>query len=89
MKYLKLSPNILFIILSYFLFWKINNFQNTQELQSVLLAQDLPKLELEYVDGKFLLNNLLGKKPFIINISITSIRYYRNYTCISRRSTYA
>ncbi len=67
MKYLKLSPIILFLILSYFLFWKINNIQNTKELQSVLLNQDLPNLELAYVDGKFQLDNLLGKKPFIIN----------------------
>ena len=58
---------ILFLILSYFLFWKIKNIQNTKELQSVLLNQDLPKLELENVDGKFTLNSLLGKKPFIIN----------------------
>ena len=67
MKYIKLSPIILFLILFYFLFWKIKNIQNTKELQSVLLNQDLPKLELEYVDGKFTLNSLLGEKAFIIN----------------------
>ena len=67
LKYIKLSPVILFLILSYFLFWKIKNIQNTKELQSVLLNQDLPKLELEYVDAKFTLNSLLGKKAFIIN----------------------
>ena len=55
------------MILSYFLFWKIKNIQNNKELQSVLLNQDLPKLELEYVDAKFTLNSLLGKKAFIIN----------------------
>jgi len=55
------------LILSYFLFWKIKNIQNNKELQSVLLNQDLPKLELEYVDAKFTLNSLLGKKAFIIN----------------------
>ena len=67
LKYIKLSPIILFLFLSYFLFWKIKNIQNTKELQSVLLNQDLPKLELEYVGGKFTLNSLLGKKAFIIN----------------------
>ena len=67
LKYIKLSPIILFLILSYFLFWKIKNIQNNKELQSVLLNQDLPKLELEYVDAKFTLNSLLGKKAFIIN----------------------
>ena len=67
MKYIKLSPIILFLILSYFLFWKINNIQSTKELQSVLLNQDLPSLELKYVDGKVTLNNLLGKESFIIN----------------------
>ena len=67
LKYIKLSPVILFLILSYFLFWKIKNIQNNKELQSVLLNQDLPKLELEYVDAKFTLNSLLGKKAFIIN----------------------
>ncbi len=67
MKYLKLFPIIFFFILSYFLFWKITNIQNTKELQSVLLNQDLPNLKLEYVTGKFTLNNLLGKKAFIIN----------------------
>ena len=56
LKFIKLSPIILFLILSYFLFWKIKNIQNTKELQSVLLNQDLPKLELEYVDCKFTLN---------------------------------
>ena len=61
MKYIKLSPIILFLILFYFLFWKIKNIQNTKELQSVLLNQDLPKLELEFVDGKFTLGSLLGK----------------------------
>ena len=66
MKYIKLSPIILFLILFYFLFWKIKNIQNTKELQSVLLNQDLPKLELEYIDGKFTLSSLLGKKAFII-----------------------
>ena len=67
LKYIKLSPIILFLILFYFLFWKIKNNQNTKELQSVLLNQDLPKLELEFVDGKFTLGSLLGKKAFIIN----------------------
>ncbi len=67
LKYIKLSPIILFLILSYFLFWKIKNIQNTKELQSVLLNQDLPNLELEYVDDKLTLNSLLGKKAFIIN----------------------
>ena len=67
LKYIKLFPIILFLILSYFLFWKIKNIQNTKELQSVLLNQDLPKLELEYLEGKFTLNSLLGKKAFIIN----------------------
>ena len=67
MKYIKLSPIILFLILSYFLFWKIKNIQNTKELQSVLLNQNLPNLELEYVGDKFTLNSLLGKKAFIIN----------------------
>ena len=55
LKYIKLFPIILFLILSYFLFWKIKNIQNTKELQSVLLNQDLPKLELEYLEGKFTL----------------------------------
>ena len=67
MKYIKLSPIILFLILFYFLFWKIKNIQNTKELQSVLLNQDLPKLELKFVDGKFTLGSLLGKKAFILN----------------------
>ena len=67
LKYIKLSPIILFLILFYFLFWKIKNIQNNKELQSVLLNQDLPKLELEFVDGKFTLGSLLGKKAFIIN----------------------
>ena len=67
MKYIKLSPIVLFLILSYFLFWKINNIQSTKELQSVLLNQDLPSLELKHVDGKVTLNNLLGKESFIIN----------------------
>ena len=67
MKYIKLSPIILFLILFYFLFWKIKNIQNTKELQSALLNQDLPKLELEFVDGRFTLGSLLGKKAFIIN----------------------
>ena len=66
MKYIKLSPIILFLILFYFLFWKIKNIQNTKELQSVLLNQDLPKLELEFVDGKFTLNSLLGKKLLLL-----------------------
>ena len=67
LKYIKLSPIFLFLILFYFLFWKIKNIQNNKELQSVLLNQDLPKLELEFVDGKFTLGSLLGKKAFIIN----------------------
>ena len=67
LKYIKLSPVIFFLILSYFLFWKIKNIQNTKELQSVLLNQDLPNLELERVDDTFALNSLLGKKAFIIN----------------------
>ena len=67
LNYIKLSPIILFLILFYFLFWKIKNIHNTKELQSVLLNQDLPKLELEFVDGKFTLGSLLGKKAFIIN----------------------
>lgn len=67
LKYLKFFPIILFLILSYFLFWKISNIKNTKELQSVLLNQDLPDLELEYVDIKFTLNSLLGEKAFIIN----------------------
>ena len=67
LKYLRFSPIIFFLILSYFLFWKIKNIQNTKELQSVLLNQDLPNLELEYIDGKFSLDSLLGKSPFIIN----------------------
>ena len=41
--------------------------QNNKELQSVLLNQDLPNLELVYLDDKFTLNSLLGKKAFIIN----------------------
>ena len=67
LKYIKLFPILLFLILSYFLFWKINNIQNTKELQSVLLNKDLPKLELEYVDGQISINSLLGKNDFVIN----------------------
>ena len=65
-KYVKLLPITLFLILSFFLYWKINNIENTKELQSVLLNQELPKLNLEHVEGN-LLKDVLGKEPFILN----------------------
>tara|TARA_E500000178_G_scaffold328362_1_gene358295 strand:+ start:88 stop:624 length:537 start_codon:yes stop_codon:yes gene_type:complete len=66
LKYVRLLPITLFLILSYFLYWKINNVENTKELQSVLLNQELPKLNLEHLEGK-LLKEVLGKEPFILN----------------------
>ena len=66
LKYVRLLPITLFLILSYFLYWKINNVENTKELQSVLLNQELPKLNLEHLEGK-LLKDVLGKEPFILN----------------------
>ncbi len=66
LKYVKLLPITLFLILSYFLYWKINNVENTKELKSVLLNQELPNLNLGHIEGK-LLKDVLGKEPFILN----------------------
>jgi len=67
LKYFKILPVILFFILSYFLFWKINNIKESKELSSALLNKDLPLLKLELFEGNVLLRDLLGKKPFILN----------------------
>ncbi len=48
------------------MYWKINNIENTKELQSVLLNKKLPNLDLEHVEGKHL-NDVLGKEAFILN----------------------
>ena len=48
------------------MYWKINNVENTKELQSVLLNKGLPKLDLEHLEGKPL-KDVLGKEPFILN----------------------
>ena len=67
MRYLKLLPIILFIILSFFLFWKINNLQDNKELSSVLINKNLPYLDLDQISGDFSISEILGKEPFVIN----------------------
>ena len=67
MKFLRILPVILFLILSYFLYWKITHIKEAKELSSALIDKKLPNLELEYLEGKFLLRDILGEKPFIIN----------------------
>ena len=67
MKFLRILPVILFLILSYFLYWKITHIKEAKELSSALIDKKLPNLDLEYLEGKFFLGDILGKKPFIIN----------------------
>ena len=67
MKYFKILPIILFLILSYFLLWKILNIDESKNLSSALINKDLPKLYLEPLEGNVILKDLLGKKPFILN----------------------
>ena len=67
MKFFKILPMLLFLTLSYFLFWKITNIKQSKELTSALLNKDIPNLSLELLKGDIMLNNIIGKKPFIIN----------------------
>lgn len=67
MRYIKILPIILFFTLSYFLFWKITNIQDSKELKSVLINKDFPILPLEFLEGSLLINDIIGNKPFILN----------------------
>ena len=67
MKIFKFFPLIIFCLLSYFLYWKISNIEETKELSSAMLNQDFPPLDLEVIDGGVPFTSLLGKTEFIVN----------------------
>ena len=67
MKILKLLPLIMFCLLSYFLYWKISNIEETKELSSAMLNQDFPDLDLKVIEGDLSFSGLIGKEPFIVN----------------------
>ena len=67
LKILKLLPLIIFSLLSYFLYWKISNIEETKELSSAMLNKDFPKLDLKVLEGDLILSKLIGKEFFIVN----------------------
>ena len=67
MKIIKILPVIIFCLLSYFLYWKISNIEETKELSSAMLNQNFPKLNLEVIEGKLPFSKLVGEQEFIVN----------------------
>ena len=67
MKIIKIFPVIIFCLLSYFLYWKISNIEETKELSSAMLNQDFPKLDLEVISGNSPFSKLVGEQEFIVN----------------------
>ncbi len=67
MRLLKISPIIIFCVLSYFLFWKIINMKESKHLSSALLNKSFPELNLEVLDGNLTVKEIKGQKPFIVN----------------------
>ena len=86
LKILKLLPLIVFSLLSYFLYWKISNIEETKELSSAMLNKDFPKLDLKVLEGDLILSKLIGKEFFIVNYFASwclhvgkSMKYYKNF----------
>ena len=67
MKIIKLFPMVIFCLLSYFLYWKISNIEETKELSSAMLNQNFPKLDLEIISGNSPFSKLVGEQEFIVN----------------------
>ena len=67
MRYFKIFPIVLFSILVFFLYWKIKNIDESKQLSSALLNKNFPYLDLETLEGRVNLNELIGKKGFIVN----------------------
>ena len=67
MRLLKISPIIIFCILSYFLYWKITNMNESKHLSSAMLNKTLPELNLEVLEGDLSITEIKVKKSFIVN----------------------
>ena len=67
MRYFKIFPIVLFSILVFFLYWKIKNIDESKQLSSALLNKNFPYLDLETLEASVNLNELVGKKGFIVN----------------------
>lgn len=67
MRYFKLLPLLLGTILIIFMYWKINNIDESNELSSALIDKRFPSLNLEILEGNNFINDLIGESFFIVN----------------------
>ena len=77
MKLFKFIPILLFLVLSIFLYKKIDNYETTKSLSSAFIDKPLPKLSLISLDN--------AEKAEIINVnSIIAINFFASW-CIPCR----
>ena len=67
MKYYKYIPLFCFFSLTVFLYWKLENYEETKSLSSALINKDLPITDFKKISGNKEMQNFKGKEPFIIN----------------------
>ena len=73
MRLLKISPIIIFCILSYFLYWKITNMNESKHLSSAMLNKTLPELNLEVLEGDLSITEIKGKNLLLLTILLLGV----------------
>ena len=68
MKLLKFFPLIIFLILSVFLYNKINFKKELEPLSSALVEKKFPNLKIKSLDSNESINNFIDNKFVVINI---------------------